>query len=92
MPIDIELDALEPPPEPAPEPPPRKIVCAWERTKGVAEVVGLKDAEAEFRFYPGDIPVGLPEDHGFDRGREFKAVLMRANGCDTRLEVIDAVP
>lgn len=93
VPIEVEIDRPEPPPAP-PEPPvpPPKPVCNWSQTKGVAEVVGLEDMEAEFRFYPGNVRVPIPKGARFENGSEHKAVLLRADGCKTRLEVIDPVP
>lgn len=92
-PVEVELDPPEPVLQPAASPPaPITQVCAWSRTKGLAEVVGLEDADAEFRFYPGDISVAVPSGQTYQRGREFKAILMQAEGCTTRLELVDAVP
>lgn len=95
VPVEVELDppAQRPPPEP-----PKTVVkppspaCEWSHTKGVAEVVALDDDEAEFRFYPGNIPVPVAESQRLESGTEFKAVLLQADGCAPKLKVVDSVP
>lgn len=92
-PVEVELDPPKPASPPPESPPaPIKPACAWFHTKGLAEVVGLEDADAEFRFYPGDIRVPVPAGKRYERGREFKAILMQAQGCQTRLQLVDVVP
>lgn len=89
--VSAEIDPAVPKPV-STRAPVTKPTCAWSHTKGVAEVVGLDESDAEFHFYPGDIRIPMPEGQNYRSGQEFKAILLRADGCTSRLEVVEPVP
>lgn len=91
VPAEVELDPPAPVPQKSAAPAPPKPTCNWSRTKGVAEAVALNPDQVEFRFYPGDIRVAVPPGQRVESGEEFKAVLLRAQGCGQKLEVVDRV-